>query len=251
MYFQVTDRFEIYLILGSTKIGIIFVFCIMVCNSLVAQNSAQVYKVKNGTNISKALSFKERYWFDEFRDGQVHFRNGKVSNAKLNYSLFYGEIQFISSLSDTLLLADNDYIDRIEIGGEKFYYQKKYGHVREKADYNNVKLVEKQFLANMGNEKYAAYEQYSATSAISSYSSFTNVNGLAQRLEGKDKVVLKRKSVFFLIDRNKRFYVASKENLTKIYPSRRKALKGFIKENNIKFETELDLRKVLQFSASL
>ena len=233
------------------KIGIITTIYFLISAASFAQNAGNIYKVKNGTDVSKAIPFEERYQYDSFLNGKVYFRNGKISTAKLNYSLFHGEVQFINLLNDTLMLVDNDFIDRIEIGHDIFYYVKKNGHIRQKNNFGKIILAEKQKLVITGKEKYSAYDQYSATSAISSYSSFNNGNGVALGLKGNDKAILRRKSVYYFIDQNHRFYLAKRTSLFKIYPDQKTILNNYIKENKVNFEDEKDLVDLLQFSTSL
>ncbi|WP_221392406.1 hypothetical protein [Dyadobacter sp. NIV53] len=233
------------------KICILTPIYFLISISSFAQSTGNTYKVKNGTDISQAIPFGERYKYELFRNGKVYFRNGKISTAKLNYSLFHGEIQFINLQNDTLMLADNDFIDRIEIGNDLFYYVRKNGHIWLKNNFGEIKLAEKQRLMIMGKEKYSAYDQYSATSSISSYSSFNNGNGVALGLKGNDKAVLRKKSIYYLIDKNQRFYLANKASLFKIYPEKKRILNGYLKENDIDFNNEQDLINLLQFSSSV
>ena len=232
------------------KIIVLFTLCCIIAISSFSQNTKDIYRVKNGTDISKAFPYKERYQFGTFRDGAVYFRGGRVSKAKLNYSLIHGEVQFVSS-KDTLLLTENDFIDSIEIGDDVFYYLKGHGHLRQKAAFGQVKLAEKLFLITMGSEKHAAYDQYTETSAISSYSSYTNSNGVRQGLDGNDKVLLRKRSLYFWIDKNKRFTFATKANLIKLFPHQKKSINHYIQEHKINLEKEEDLVKVLEYTSRL
>ena len=232
------------------KTIILFLACIIGPFYLFAQNAKDTYRVKNGTDISKEFSYQERYQFDTFREGTVYFRGGRMSKARFNYSLVHGEIQFINA-KDTLLLTENDFVDRIEVGDDVFYYVKGHGHLRKKAEFGEVKLAEKLFLVPAGSEKKSAYDQYTETSAISSYSSYTNANGVRQVLEGSERVILKKRSVYFWIDKNRRFILATKGNLHKLFPDQKKSVNNYIQEQNISFEKEADLAKALQYASSL
>jgi len=210
-----------------------------------------VYKVKNGSDVSSVIPFAERYQFDKFQQGTVLLRNGRSSRALMNYNLVHGEVLFIDAKKDTLLFDNTDFISKIFVGDDLFYYTKGHGHVHAIQEFGKVKLGKKLFLVRMGNEKYASYQQYSATSAISSYSSFINQNGNFQALEGNEKVILKRRAVYFLIDQNERVMVASRPNLLKIYHVYRKELTAFLKQNDSNLETEADWTQVLEFAGTL
>ncbi|GLU52088.1 hypothetical protein [Dyadobacter frigoris] len=215
-----------------------------------AQNTPKVYRTKNGSNISKNIPYQEQYQFEEFNPGKVYFRNGRIANARLNYNLFYGEIEFIDTKNDTLLLNDQDFMDSIAIGSEIFYYLPRQGHIREIKNYGKVRLGEKQVLAVLDNERESAYNHYSATSAISNYKTFSNQNG-SQWMKPSDNVVFKRKSIHFFIDKNKQFYIPSKASTLKLFRDNSKEINDYIKEQNIDFSKQSDLTKLLEFCNSL
>lgn len=216
-----------------------------------AQISNPVFRVKNGGDIRTVITVKDRYLYDGFQDGKVYFRNGKVSAARMNYSFFHSEIQFINPNNDTLLLNDNEYISKIVINNDVFYFEKKQGHIQNIGEYGKVILGRKQKLLFMGNEKHAGYDEYSSTSAVSSYTHFTNRNGEMQALKSDDKLILRKKSDYFLIDQNLRPNFANRVSLLKIYPDHKRTLNNFLRENQINFLDEKDLIKVLEFCRSL
>ncbi|MCF2443545.1 hypothetical protein L0657_06210 [Dyadobacter sp. CY345] len=216
-----------------------------------AQLASKVMKLKNGSDITKNVPVRDRYLYDEFYEGKVHFRNGTISIASLNYSLFHGEIQFITPQKDTLLLRDNDYVKKISINSDIFYFDRSHGHVQAIRDFEKVKLGKQQRLLVMGHEKYAGYSEYSETSAISSYSHFSNSNGEMQKLETNDKLLLRKKSIYYLIDQNLRFSSANRVNFIKIFPGHRTKISSFIKDNNTDFLKENDIVKLLEYCQSL
>lgn len=216
-----------------------------------AQNAGPVYRIKEFSEISRIIPFKDRFQFEQFQDGKVHFRNGKVSVAKLNYSVVYAEIMFINSKKDTMLLADPDYINFVTLADRTYYYLKGHGHIEQIASYGRQSLGKKIFYMNMGNERYAAYGQYSSTSAISSYSSFINQDGRIQALKGNNKVVMKKHAAYFFMDRNERFLNANRQNLLKAFPANKKEINQYLKQYNPDFEQETDLKKLLEFCSSL
>ena len=232
------------------KIIVVFLTCCFGQFYSFSQNTKDIYRVKNGTDISKAFAYRDRYQFDTFREGTVYFRGGRVSKARLNYSLVHGEVQFIHA-KDTLLLTENDFVDSIEIGDDVFYYVKGHGHLRKKAEFGGVKLAEKLFLVPAGSEKKSAYDQYTETSAISSYSSYTNSNGMRQVLDGSDRVILKKRNIYFWMDKNRRFTLATRGNLHKLFPQQKKLVNQYMQEENIDLEQEADLVKVLEYASSL
>jgi hypothetical protein len=157
---------------------------------------------------------------------------------------------FISENRDTMLITDNDFVTNIMVGQFPFIYHRGHGHIEVTGDYGQVRLGRKLFLARMGNERYAAYDQYSSSSAITSYSSF-NIDGRVQFLEGNDRVILRRRTAFYLIDKNDHIYPATKGHLLRFYSSNKRKVNEFMKVNNTSLEKEDDLVKLMAFCSSL
>ncbi|MCE6990092.1 hypothetical protein [Dyadobacter sp. CY323] len=215
-----------------------------------AQKNTDVVRVKDGSDIGKTLPYSLRFQYDTFLDGQAVFRNGTISKAKFNYSLVHGQVMFIAPSTDTMLLNDIDFIRFVSIDQTPYYFYQGRGHVEVAGEYGRVRLAKKLFLVQMGNEKYASYDQYSSTSAISSYSSYMNGNGV-QFLEGRDKVILKKRSTFYLLDKNDRIHLVNRGSLMKIFPSNKSEINRFLKEKGINLENEEDLKQTLAFCSTL
>ncbi|TLV03146.1 hypothetical protein [Dyadobacter luticola] len=227
---------------------------IIVCVGLhaaYAQDKPNLYRIKSGSNINHIIPYREQFQFDQFLDGQAYLRGGRISKGKFNYNLVQSQVMFIGPQRDTLLLTEPDLVDRIVIGNSVYYYQRGHGHIEITGDYGNVQLGRKQNFASMGNEKPAAYGQYSETSAISSFSSFTNQDGRQQYLEGQVRVLLKRVSSYFLVDKNRRVAPANRNNILKYFPSKKRAIADFMKDNSINLDKEPDLIRTLEFCAAL
>ena len=218
---------------------------------LCAQDRPGVYFVKSGSDLGKILPYEARFQFGEFVNGEVLFRNGRKSQARLNYSLVHGQIMFISPTRDTMLLTNPELVRLISLNERSYYYQENHGHVEITKDFGNIKLGKKEYVVRLGQERYASYDQYSSTSAISSYSSFTNGNGEFSFLQGRDKIIMKRREKYFLVDKNNEIYLANRASLTKVFPSHKSAINKFLKANTINMESEQDLLKTLEFCSTL
>lgn len=231
--------------------GCLLIFFILSFGYTSAQYSRDVVRVKSGSDISRMMSYSDRFQFEKFREGKAHFRNGRVVNARFNYNRVHKEVQFIDQKYDTLILNDKLFVDKITIEADTFYYYERYGHVRLIGNYGNIKLAEQQLIGNMGTERYSAYDQYSSTSAISSYSSFTNGAGTQQALEGSDKVLLKKRSIFFLIDKNRGLLPLNKGSLLRAFPLHKRALNDYFKANKVELEKPEEVTRVLEYADSL
>ncbi|WP_439583365.1 hypothetical protein [Dyadobacter bucti] len=233
------------------KIVLSFLVCWGMCSWLYAQEGNGLYRVKSGSDVTKTIPVKEQFQYKDFVDGVAYYRNGRKANAKLNYNLAHGEVMFISPEKDTMLFSENKFFYKVDVGGNSYYFNEGVGHVEIIGDYDRAKLGRKQFLVRAGEEKYAAYGQYSSTSATTGYSSFINANGEFQHLQSGDKIVMKRRVIYYFMDKNLTLYLANRSNLLKIHPGNKRALNEYLKDNQISFDNEEDLRNVLEFCMTL
>lgn len=225
-------------------------YCCCISHFSFAQNNER-FRVGSDEEIEKAIPTNERYRYEHFRQGTVNFHNGTKASARLNYNLLLEEIQFIDITGDTLALADEHLVKQISIGDEKFYYDEQSGFVEAIADYSPVKLAVHQKFTTINAEKMGAYEQSSAVSSIKTYKSYTTGNGQRQSLQLKGDVVLAIESTFYLVDQNNRTYKANNAALKKIFPDKKNTIRNYIKNEDIDFNSEEDLRKLLQYCSEL
>lgn len=231
---------------------LLFLICICFYGSHFSfSQGSERFRVGSDEEIEKAIPAHERYRFEHFRQGEVHFQNGTQANARLNYNLLLEEVQFIDITGDTMSLADEHLIKQIRLGGNTFYYDEKSGFVEVIADYTPVKLTIHQKFTTVNAEKMGAYGQSSAVSSIKNYNSIATTNGQRQNLTLKGDVVLAIESTFYLVDQNNRIYKANKSAFRKIFPEQKQAIQEYVKQEAIDFNDEEDLKKLLQYSSEL
>lgn len=233
------------------KAVLILVTVWLSCHLLQAQDS-KIIKVSGTEDVAKSVPISQQYQYPEFKQGKIAYLTGNLSVAPLNYNLLLGEMQFIDQKGDTLSLANEYTIKHIAIQPDTFLYNPKNGYLQVIANYHLVKLAVTQKLKILGSEKISAYGQATATSAIREYKLYSDANGQMRKLQPKGNVLLAKDESFFLIGgHNNLFYAANKANLLSIFKSRKNDVVRFIKENDINFQKETDLRKLLQFCQQL
>src|ERR1700712_5283487 len=94
------------------------------CVQLSAQMTAPI-RVNAGDDLYTKLGH-EIYLYPAFTTGTVAFRDGKMSQAKLNYNFLNGEVQFINDTGDTLSLANELTIKYLTIAKDSFFYSDGY-----------------------------------------------------------------------------------------------------------------------------
>ena len=170
----------------------------------------------------------------------------------MNYNLLFGEIQFINSKKDTLLFSDHSTIDHIVINDHTFYYNPGVGHVELVADFTGTKLARYQAYSMIGSDKGFSDHYYSAAVASGPKISVANYStGEFQWLNNKSGLSLKYKTKYYLRDYNGIFHIANKSSLMKIHARERGRLITYMREHNIDFSNEEQLKEVLYFCQNL
>lgn len=228
------------------------IFCFLFIDfcGLWAQETTTI-RIKADADLKHAIPVVTRYRYPQFKEGTVSFLNGSSANAKLNYNFLLGEIQFVTPTRDTLSLANEQTIKKIQIGDNSFYYDLTHGYVESIASYAKAQLVVKTMFKVAAVEKMAGMGKSSATSSIKELNTLTTGNSSVQKLASKGDVVLSKEKTYFIMDANNRFYKTNKAGFTKLFSEHKKAIEGYIKVESINFDEEESLKKLLLFCNGL
>ncbi|HEV7349559.1 hypothetical protein [Telluribacter sp.] len=219
-------------------------------SSLWAQ-STKIIRVKDVTDLRKAVPMKDQYKYPAFKTGTVSLHNGTAVEAKLNYNLLLKAIQFIDPKGDTMNLSNEFTIKQIVIDQDQFIHHPKTGFLVFVDDHGSFRLAAHQMLIQVGNDKMGAYDQSSGASSITAVKSFMDPNGRVQNLDIKGDVLLTREEEFFLVDKNNVVYPASKASVLRFFPNHKKEINGYVKEKKTNFKEKDELVALLNFSKSL
>ncbi|MFN3969506.1 hypothetical protein [Flavobacterium sp.] len=170
------------------------------------------------------------------------FGHGKVVNAAENVFLRYNAyddlFEFISPNNDTLVLSKTESYGDILFTGTKINYR-----LVNYTDKNN-KLTKGYLIQLHQKNDFILYKKQkvnysSARPAVSSY---------AEDLPAEYTIAAE---VFYLKSKDQEIleFPTSKKGLVKLYPDRKEAIETFLKQNKINFDSEADLKKLIDFLA--
>jgi len=214
--------------------------------SLSAQDSNLVI-IKTGKRVSEVLTTADIYYYPQFTDGNVFFRDGSKGVAKLNYTRLFDQMLYINSKGDTLALADEKTIKFITINNDTFYYDE--GYVRFTKGNKEVKLGEKQVWVVADIQKIGTHNKPKPSVAIYSFSSYTNGSDAAKSkdLLLSEDILLRKENHYYFGNDNNHFVRTSKKQLMLIYPKDQQRIESYLKENKVDFDKREDLEKLIQF----
>jgi hypothetical protein len=217
---------------------------LFLCNSRIeAQPTKTYYVVHSGEVPVHIIPQDAQIRYPEFRDGTIFYLNGKTEARKLNYSTLYGEITYLDAKGDTLSLATNGLVKKIQIGDDQYYYLHGQGYVEVISSTASIQLARKEVLKMVvGSLPFRGYaEDNSYRGDVPTLWELYN-----QKSGGLMKLVKEVSYVF--IDRNERFYPAKRAVLLKLFPKQKKKLDHFARANEIDFRRAEDLQKIVEFA---
>jgi len=202
----------------------------------------------------------EQYIFPEFTTGKIFFKDYAVGESRLNYNMILGAMQFISPEEGKVLII-NDPINtilRIEINGRQFF-PFKINEFTEKLTNGDITLhVRKKNNRKSVGESgpYGASLETASSSQVHSLPEpvFIDSASIHKQLSDpkskSDDPSIKR--FYYLRNVKGKFnQISGSKTFEKEYPKHKDAIKEFVKENNIKFNQEDDLKKLIEYCNSL
>ena len=217
-----------------------FLFC--ACH-LLAQNTNTI-TIKAGEDVS--VLYKHIYKYPEFAHGKVNFNDGTVAGSNMNFNLLLEAMQFIDEKGDTLALANENTIKYISIGQDTFYFHE--GYLQLVSTYGNTELVIKQKIKFTDEKNIGAYGIPTSTHTIDNYNTLRANNTYSLKLN-KDLVYSKeRKSYFNKGDRD--FIIVNKKNLLKMFSNKKAIIEDYLKQTDVDFNKEDDLKSLFHYMAA-
>jgi hypothetical protein len=228
------------------KPSLLLSFILTWCSCLLAQDSNFV-TIKTGQRVSDVLSSSDQYYYPEFTNAKVSFRDGSKGMARMNYNQLFDQMLYVDPKGDTLALADEKTIKFIVVNKDTFYYDE--GYVRIVGGDKDVKLAEKQVWVVADIRKIGTHNREKPSVAIHSFTTYTNEVDAAKSkdLILNENIILKKETQFFFGNENNHFVRATKKKLLTLFPKDEWSIEAYLKENNVDFDKKNDLEKLTQF----
>ena len=221
------------------------------CFGLSAQDSTLI-TIKAGNRVRDVLTPSAIYYYPEFTNGKVFFRDGSKAVGKMNYSRLVDQMLFIDHKGDTLALANEKTIKFIAVVQDTFYFDE--GYVRLIMDYGVVKLAEKQIWVVADTRKIGTHNRSASTvgvTSLSSYADETTGRAKSYDLMINEDMVIRRETHYYFGDEYNHFVRAGKKKLLLLFPKEELSLENYMKENKVNFDKKDDLEKLAQFLGQL
>ncbi len=224
---------------------------ILLSNSYLAAQDSTLVTIKAGNRVDDVLKPADIFYYPQFTNGQVFFRDGSKALGKMNYSRLFDQVLFIGPKGDTLALADEKTIKFIAIGQDTFFYDE--GYIRLIENSGVVKLAEKQIWVVADVRKIGTHNRPTSTVAVTSFSTYADVIGRAKSYDLliNEDIVIRRETYYYFGDEYNKFARAGKKRLLLLFPKEQMNLENYLKENKVNFDKRDDLEKLAQFLSQL
>ena len=197
--------------------------------------------------VSQSQSIFE---FNTFKKATVVFRNKASSHVLMNYNLLHGQLQFINENADTLLLTNKYLIDQIIIENRVFVLgaTEQDNDLEIICEYARAGLAKLNKLVLGGNASSGSAQQFRASSSSIPSSLFiTNQTGEFQWQNTTLSPDGHLKSIFYLLDANRRAYPMSQKSLHRLYPRQWSVLRTYVKTHTINYSNQEDMLRLLAY----
>jgi len=212
---------------------------------MIAQEK-QIIEANSGEDLSGKLLSNMRYLFPDFTDGKVFFKKSFLSTGKLNYNMLIGEMQFLEN--DELMALDAKDISMVNINDRLFFPYKGNEFSEELLSTDACKLRVRRKANVAPYAKKGAYGTTSSTSAITSYMNVDGGRGQMYNLSVTEDVLVSIRNFYYLVgDNGKYTQITNAKTFTKQFPAFRTQIETFVKAQQIRFDKEDDLKKLLLF----
>lgn len=183
-----------------------------------------------------------------FENGQVFFKDGRVFDASLNYSLFVKKFLFLDQQDNSIKeFSEPEMVSTIKIGKRVFLPTKNGAtEVLQSDPYISV-----QYRGTLKREgKEIGYGGRSETSAVDGLATYHSGN-TGYKLE-TEKFILSRVDKIFRIENNgKQYRFLNEKQFLKAFSNQKEVLMKYIKENEIDFNDIDDVLKLYNYAVKL
>lgn len=183
-----------------------------------------------------------------FENGQVFFKDGRVFDASLNYSLFVKKFLFLDQQDNSIKeFSEPEMVSTIKIGKRVFLPTKNGAtEVLQSDPYISV-----QYRGTLKREgKEIGYGGRSETSAVDGLATYHSGN-TGYKLE-TEKFILSRIDKIFRIEYNgKQYRFLNEKQFLKAFSNQKEVLTKYIKENEIDFNDIDGVLKLYNYAVKL
>lgn len=222
------------------QLFLLLAICLAIAPRQVCAQSAApgILKLPAHTDVKKVSWWNSIYLYREFQPGKITFSTGFSGNEinKLNYNLYYGQIDVINESGDTLQMESSREIKLVTIGEHIFFHD----------DKGYIEILLKTPVA-LGVLTMLTLEKMVYVSG-----NFKGSIGVDNR--GTPSIYdrfYKKTAFYFFIDKDNKLHKVVRRAIFQLFPGNKEKIADYIEDNNIDFANRADLSRLLIFCNQL
>lgn len=220
-------------------------------HSVLCQSNTTIL-VKAGEDASKVIPQKEQLRYPQFLPGRLIYPQNKKSEVlRLNYNQLHGAMQFIDQKGDTLFIAEDSNIFKyVQIGNDLFFHDFRQGYFEMVTREGNINLLS-QFRWKIIRKEVVVDNGYGTSASVGGTEYSSRRSGDINNFVQNENTLFGKEWAYFLLGNKEKLYKATKSTFLKLFSDNKQEIQLYLKEQEIDFDKEADLRKLLEFCLSL
>lgn len=221
----------------------------LTCSTTIFGQYRKSIFVKAGDDVAQAYSPNGFYRFPQFTEASLYAslynvkRQGQ-SSMKFNYNLFTDRMQYISNEGDTMDMMNPIRFDSMVVDKTIFYYKAETGFLELVGTAWPIRLLSKTDI-KLKTESIGAYGGSNTTSSVGMMKTVM-VGTTMYNYKSNENITIKHSVDWYWMGQDGQLMKATRKNLyTLLLPTKARIADDFIKQQNIKFDREADLIKLL------
>ena len=216
--------------------------------SIFSQDNKTVSIEKNRFNLVEEMTLKDQMLDPVFYMGKVIFKDGTHTETYLNYNLLTNGIYFLDNDNNAYQLAGLPEIAAISYGKRTFIpiNSKEIAEVIQSLTGGDELLLNRKTEIKSSADNRGAYGASTITSSVARINTWDDA-GAYKQIDRSINVDITLKKMYLIKKGNKIININRMRDLRKLYPDKWESLKDFVQTNNLKFNRQDDVIKIISF----
>lgn len=213
----------------------------------LSQNTIRVISDKSHIDLTEEIPLRSQFLDSVFCPGKVHFKNGSVSNALMNYSLLSNGIAFVNPERRILILEGLNEILLVKYGKRVFVPYN--GSLLEQVETFNsntsLYIKRKTTYEREAKGPYGMKLEITNSDQISTYDDY--LTQIQHDIKNETTINVTLKTEYFLKVNGKMSAISRVKDLKRVFPARKDAIADYIAQNNLNIRSLDDLKALIRF----
>jgi hypothetical protein len=230
------------------RILVVLIFAVALSATLHSQERYTVL-ARGETTLEGSLPQQMLYAFEHFRDSKIIMNDGTEKPARININLYTGDILFLTSGNQVLVLAYPLDVKHILIDNSK-WLQVGGTFWETKSVQGSVVLAGAMRTRITNTRKEGAYGFSSGTSAVGNVSTVVLDGGQIATPLAVGEYDFEKDMKYMLVSETGSA-IADAKGFRKIFPENKKQINSYLKANEVNFKNENELISLLEVCSKM